>query len=179
MLRGLTSDNPGHHLGGALAARNRLPDMGFHPPEWDALANGLRPEGFPDFENVGPRHHGWQREATQEANNFFLNTAVWPRLSSAARTLFRSQGSPLAGLPFSCCPTSPHIHLEPQVFRVLLFRRLSLPLPPTRRNLEGAVWIGAGWKVQFGKCSVEGAAATDLGPDRLRPVFFRLRPRPT
>ena len=43
MLRGLMSDDPGHHLGVALAARNRLQDMGFNPPEWDALANGLRP----------------------------------------------------------------------------------------------------------------------------------------
>ena len=50
-------------------------------PETDCKTYGLRPERFPDFEDVGPRHHGWQQEATKAANNFFMSTAVWPRLS--------------------------------------------------------------------------------------------------
>ena len=134
MLTGLASGDPGHHLQGAIDARDRLQDMGFRAPDWGALAYGLRPEGFPDDQDFGPRYLGWQREATREANTFFLNTAVWPRLSNASRALVRSQGGPLAGLPFSCCPTSSHTRLDAQVFRVLLLRRLWLPLPPTKRT---------------------------------------------
>ena len=37
-------------------------------------------------------------------------------------------------LPFSCCPSSFHARFVPQVFRVLLFRRLWLPLPLTKRT---------------------------------------------
>ena len=54
--------------------------------------------------------------------------------SDTSRTLLRSQGGPLAGIPFSCCFSSFHSRLTPQVFRVLLFRRLWLPLPPTKRT---------------------------------------------
>ena len=127
MLRRWASDNPEHHLGGALAARDRLQDMGFHLLEWSALPN----EGFPDFQDVGPRHHA-QRETTKEVH-FFMNTAVWPLLSLDA-PLIRSQGFPLAGLPLSCCSALLLTRLDPQVFRVLLLRRLSLPLPPTQRT---------------------------------------------
>ena len=49
--------------------------MGFRAPDWGALANGMRPEGFPDDQDFGPSCLGWQREATREANTF-------PRLAS-------------------------------------------------------------------------------------------------
>ena len=135
MLEGLNSDDPRHsHIQGAVVARSRLQDMGFRPREWHALANGDRPHGFPDPDDVGPRHCGWQRVATQDANGFFWTTAVWPRLSDNSRASLRSQGGPLAGLPFSCCPSSFHTRFTLQVFRVLLLRRLWLPLPLTKRT---------------------------------------------
>ena len=37
----------------------------------------------------------------------------------------------LAGVPFSTVPRSFDTHVEPHLFRVLLLRRLRLPLPPT------------------------------------------------
>ena len=135
MLEGLNSDDSRHsHIQGAVVARSRLQDMGFRPLEWHALANGERPHGFPDPDDVGPRHCGWQRAATQGANGFFLTTAVWPRLSDKSRALLRSQGGPVAGLLFSCCPSSFHTRFAPQVFRVLLLRLLWLPLPLTKRT---------------------------------------------
>ena len=48
MLTGLASGDPGHHLEGALDARDRLQDMGFRAPDWEALAKGMRPEVYPD-----------------------------------------------------------------------------------------------------------------------------------
>ena len=109
MVETLSRDRPNHfHLQGAADARSRLEDMGFRAPEWHALANGARPEWPEDPEDVGPRDRGWQRVASQHANSFFLSTAVWPRLSDTSRALLRSQGGPLAGVPFSCCPSSFH-----------------------------------------------------------------------
>ena len=109
MLETLGSDDPGHfHLQGAADARSRLEDMGFRAPEWRALVDGARPLGFPDPDDVGPRHCGWQRVASQHANSFFMSTAVWPRLLDASRALLRCQDGPLAGIPFSCCPSSFH-----------------------------------------------------------------------
>ena len=42
--------------------------------------------------------------------------------------------APLSGLPFTCCPTAFHSRFDAQVFRVLLLRRLLLPLPPSSRS---------------------------------------------
>ena len=76
--------------------------------------------------------HGneWQ---TQDANGFFLTTAVWPRLSDTSRALLKSQGGPLAGLLFSFWPSSFHTRFAPQVFQVLFLRHMWLPLPLTKR----------------------------------------------
>ena len=79
MLEGLNSDDPRHsHIHGAVVARSRLQDMGFRPLEWHALANGERPHGFPDPDDVGPILVGHSLP-TQDANGFFFTTAVWPR----------------------------------------------------------------------------------------------------
>ena len=45
----------------------------------------------------------------------------------------------MAGLPLTCCPTVLHSRLDAQVFRVLLLRRLWLPLPPLRTHASVAV----------------------------------------
>ena len=64
----------------------------------------------------------------------FVSGALWPRFPLASRALFRSQGGPLAGLPFSCVPTARHSRFDPTIFRVLLLRRFWLPIPPSHRN---------------------------------------------
>ena len=80
MLETLSSDDPGHfHLQGAGDARSRLEDMGFRALEWRALVDSARPLGFPDPDDVGPQHCGWQRVAS-------MSTTVWPRLSDVSRT---------------------------------------------------------------------------------------------
>ena len=55
-------------------------------------------------------------------------------LSPTEQALMRSQSGPMAGLPFSCIPSSNLFVFTPEVFRVLLFRRVWLPLPPGSRN---------------------------------------------
>ena len=48
--------------------------------------------------------------------------------------MFRSQGGPLSSVPFTCFPTSPLSRIDSSAFRVLLLRRLWLPLPPSSRS---------------------------------------------
>ena len=53
--------------------------------------------------------------------------------SECERALFRSQSGPAAGMSLSAVPSSFLTRIESQLFRVLLLRRLRLPLPPSSR----------------------------------------------
>ena len=57
-----------------------------------------------------------------------------PRFSHSQQALLRSQSGPGAGAAFSCIPTAPLTSFSPQCFRILLLRRLRLPLPASGRN---------------------------------------------
>ena len=59
---------------------------------------------------------------------------MWPRLSTTEQALLRSQSGPMSGLPFSSVPSSPPTRFAPQLFRVLLLRRLWLALPFSSRT---------------------------------------------
>ena len=72
-------------------------------------------------------------EASSLVEENFKNV-VLDRMSDSARASLRSQGGSGAGLPFTTCPTCLVTRLEPHVFRILLLRRLRLPLPFTVRS---------------------------------------------
>ena len=76
-----------------------------------------------------PAQHGWQHFASRCTNTSFVSTRVAPSLSEAERAMLRSQGGPLAACPFTCVPTSRLVRFDPQPFRILLLRRLRLPIP--------------------------------------------------
>ena len=59
-----------------------------------------------------------------------------PGCLTAQKLRLRSQGGPGAGLALTTCPTCLVTRVEPQLFRVLLLRRLRLPLPLTVRSLR-------------------------------------------
>ena len=59
------------------------------------------------------------------------------RDSQTASELPRSQGGHMASSPFTTPPASFHARFDPQLFRVLLLRRLWQPLPPVSRVCEG------------------------------------------
>ena len=63
----------------------------------------------------------------------FLETSVRP-LSTLAEQAHRSQGGPMSVVPFTSFPTSAISRFKSSVFRVLLQRRLWLPLPPSTRK---------------------------------------------
>ena len=62
-----------------------------------------------------------------------------PILSDSEAALFRSQGGPLASAPFVSTPWDRTCRLEPQPLRVLLLRRLRLPLPSQRVPVDVVV----------------------------------------
>ena len=79
-------------------------------------------------------HRGWQHEASSRVDRQFRDGDLFGRLDDTAKALTRSQGGSGAGLALSTCPTCRVTRLEPHLFRVLLLRRLRLPLSLTLRN---------------------------------------------
>ena len=75
---------------------------------------------------------GWQQKATQQLQQQYIREEAWPELGDPARALLRSQHGPLASL--TALPTSRATRIDAQPFRLLLCRRLHLPLPLTQRT---------------------------------------------
>ena len=108
-----------------LLARGSLIASGFAPPSWPQLLNTSAPrdeENEPKLDTT----RGWQRPASEAVDEFgfrsFFGSSI-PRLDS--------QAGPFAARIFTAGPTSPELSLAPSHFRVLLLRRLRLPLPLT------------------------------------------------
>ena len=57
-----------------------------------------------------------------------------PVLSDSEKAQLRSQSGPFSGAALSATPSSFPTRIAPHLFRVLLLRRLRLPLPPTVRT---------------------------------------------
>ena len=84
---------------------------------------------------------GWQRSASHVLDAPFAGFLA-QRLDASSQAMLESQCGPFASKVFTALPTSPEVRLEPAIFRVLLLRRLPLPLPlvpalcPCRRRLD-------------------------------------------
>ena len=71
---------------------------------------------------------GWQRGVAAHVDEEFRTGVLWPRLRpQTGAPPFPTR--PMAGVPFSCIPSSTATRFEPQEFRVSLLRRLWCPLP--------------------------------------------------
>ena len=107
---------------------------GFQVPSWSDVASGLRPPviGDEDREPGVPRQ-GWQHAAASCVESDFRAATLMPRMNPVERTLLRSQSGPCAGVPFTTCPSSPLTRIDSALFRVLLQRRLRLPLLLSQR----------------------------------------------
>ena len=107
---------------------------GFELPSWDALLHGARPSPRdPDEFEPSSQRFGWQHEAASRVEHHHRDRVLFPLLSDHEKALVRAQGSGSGGA-FFAVPSSYATRFEPQLFRVLLLRRLHLPLPLSVRN---------------------------------------------
>ena len=118
------------HLVGAARSRATLASEGFESPSWHQLLQGLRPQQ-PACDEMEPGFfsHGWQFLAAKVVEQRFRSTVVWPRCTPTQQALLRSQLGPMSGLPVFRRPFLFFCSFPCSSFRVLLFRRLWLPLP--------------------------------------------------
>ena len=171
----LSANLGGLHWQGANICRRRLQDVGFDAPEWGDLSRGLRPGqgGLDEAPEPGAPRHGWQRVAAQEANASFFRGVVWPRLTPSERALSRSQGGPMAGLPFTCCPVVTPVPVRCPGFpgsslaaplEPTSFVRCKLPVWPSTRLAWPSPWsLSLGWglgsqRVLLGECGRSGSS---------------------
>ena len=121
----------------SLATVNRIDEelrVRMDLPTWEEFAEGMQPQvGEEGQEPTLPRH-GWQKRAHKCLEDKFVSEEVWPSLSDADRAMAQSHQGPFAAAPFVALPTCRHSKFDPQVFRVLLRRRLRLPLPLSSRS---------------------------------------------
>ena len=155
--------------------------MGFEPPSWHAVVNGARPPHDGEHE-PGCFERGWQHEASSRVERQHREVNLFPRLSEAGRALVRSQAGPSSGLALSTCPTCRITSLDSHLFRVLLLRRLQLPLPlcvlvGVAAHLNRAACARAGVLGRRG-CAVESVAARILSGSWRAGCAQRLRARP-
>ena len=120
LVTALTNGAPGSYLDAVGDSRHT-----FHPP---------RP-GQNNMDDGEPGSWlGWQVVSSMSLEERFVSTSLWPRLTLQSRALFRSQGGPMASVPFTSFPISHHSRFDSHPFRVLLLRLLWLPLPSTART---------------------------------------------
>ena len=86
---------------------------------------------------------GWQHEASSRVEQDFRASCLFPNTSPSERVLVRSQKMEPVLLLTS--PSSPLTRIESPLFRVLLQRRLRLPLPLSERICR----CGLPWKVRL------------------------------
>ena len=77
---------------------------------------------------------GWQQQATKYLHQKFWDEQFCGELTDAQKALMLSQRGPLASAAFTVVPTNRMTRMEAQPFRILLCRRLRLPLPLSSRT---------------------------------------------
>ena len=108
----------------ASSARALSGTMGFDPPSWQALCEGVRePEGL----EPGIERGGWQHEASSRVERQ-QREVLFERLLPRDRAWVRSQNGPGGSLALTTCPTSVLTKIPPHLFKVVSLRRLRIPL---------------------------------------------------
>ena len=118
-----------------LSSAASVQDAGFIPPSWEDLASGAAEEVEDRDGEVEPNQprKGWQSRAARAVESRRLH-AIREALPSPQQALLRSQGGPLASTPFVSLPVDRAFRFDSQPFRILLLRRLRMPLPLTSHS---------------------------------------------
>ena len=131
MVLGLERD-PAPSLRAVRVCQQTLIDAGFEAPPWDVLSADSLQETEADGEPSQPKR-GWQQKATRPVDEGFA-AQFTSELGEVDQALTRSQHGPLASAPYTALPTSRHARIDSQSFRLLLCRRLRLPIPLCSRT---------------------------------------------
>ena len=134
LVRHLDGDSWSPSLRAASQAATELDlRQGFEVPSWSDVAGGLRPpDRDPEDHEPGGSRKGWQHEASGRVEQDFRES-LFTGMTASDRALARSQSGPGAGVAFSASPSSILTRIEAPLFRVLVQRRLRLPLPLSHR----------------------------------------------
>ena len=109
-------------------ARTELLAAGFADcPDWLDLLNGKRPP-TPDLREPGEFAHGWQYFAASRLETTFREGAVLPAFGRPLAAHLRSQAGRCSGCHLTVLPVNKEFTWSPAKLRVLLLRRLRLPL---------------------------------------------------
>ena len=77
---------------------------------------------------------GWQQKATKCLHQKFMEEQHWMAITNADKALMHSQRGALVSAVFTTMPTNRMTRIEAQPCRILLCRRLRLPLPLSSRT---------------------------------------------
>ena len=116
----------------ALQAAAALTTTEWTPPNWTDLLDGARPSTELAQEDPQPHHRGWQQTAVTQVHRRF-RTELQATLDPAGQAMLESQSGPFASRVFTTVPYTADFTYPSRLFRVLLLRRLRLPLPLTAR----------------------------------------------
>ena len=125
-VRGVPTD-----VDAACRAAREVRQTGFAAPPWTALPTA--PPACPHPSREPDPAHGWQRIACQ-ARDDAESAALLSSLDTAARALMLSQAGTHASRAFTAFPTAAEFRVENPLFRIMLLRRLRLPLPISPRH---------------------------------------------
>ena len=112
-----------------LQCQRQLTVVGLVIPLWEELANTPPERVEPELNQ--PKM-GWQQRASQKLEDRFIHDTVWPALKTVPD--LSSAARPLASAPLTVLPTSKATKLDAQPFRLLLCRKLHLPLHLSMRT---------------------------------------------
>ena len=115
------------------AARATLEEEGYHTPTWTQLAQGERPF-LVDRPEPGEYRHGWQYHAAAQTETHYRDGVVFANCNRAAQALLRSQAGRCAGCHLTLLPVTDELQWNSAKLRVLLLRRLRLPLHATEKH---------------------------------------------
>ena len=120
------------HIQAAQAARQSIQEQGWEPPSWRQLLAQQPPPANEEL-FAGPTQPGWQQHAAAPVNTA-ARQDLYSTLDPASQAILDSQSGPFASRTFTTIPYTAEVTYPDQVFRVLMLRRLRLPLPLTERT---------------------------------------------
>ena len=124
-----------HQFQATQAAAEHLTQVGWAPLPCEQLLLGAGPPPLQNTDDQGPPtfHKGWQRLAAaaqrKAMKDELLNTP-----DPASQAMLASQSGPYASRAFTTIPYSDDLSFPSHLFRILLLRRLRVPLPLTERS---------------------------------------------